>query len=326
MSPTPCDDPVLVADIGGTNTRVALADGANLRPDSIRRFANTDFPDLDAVLTRYLSDYDQPDVSSVCVAAAGPVQDRVARLTNLDWTITEPALKLATGAKRTAILNDLEAQGHALGRIAPEDLRTALPGPQKSGGSLLVVGLGTGMNAAAVHLTPWGRVVAASECGHSAMPVSCDEDLRLARYVATKAPFSHGFAGVEDVLAGRGLEAIHAFVCHEAGETSDLTAAAILTAIAAGDPLANKAARLYIRILGQVLGNLALIHLPLGGIYLIGGMARTMRPHFDRMDLAAAFRNKGRFSDFMANFAIIVVEDDYAALTGCAAYLAATPT
>ncbi|MCA3558377.1 MAG: glucokinase, partial [Rhodobacter sp.] len=26
----------LVADIGGTNTRVALADGARIRPDSVR--------------------------------------------------------------------------------------------------------------------------------------------------------------------------------------------------------------------------------------------------------------------------------------------------
>ena len=30
----------ILADLGGTNTRVALADGAHVRPDSIRRFPN----------------------------------------------------------------------------------------------------------------------------------------------------------------------------------------------------------------------------------------------------------------------------------------------
>jgi glucokinase len=36
---------------------------------------------------------------------------------------------------------------------------------------------------------------------------------------------------------------------------------------------------------------------------------------------AEAFRDKGRFAGFMANFGVGVIEDDYAALTGCAAYL-----
>ena len=42
----------------------------------------------------------------------------------------------------------------------------------------------------------------------------------------------------------------------------------------------------------------------------------------DEMGLTAAFRDKGRFAEFMGNFAVTIVEDDYAALTGCAAYLA----
>jgi glucokinase len=46
-----------------------------------------------------------------------------------------------------------------------------------------------------------------------------------------------------------------------------------------------------------------------------------MAPYFDEMGLKAAFCDKGRFGDFMGNFRVQIVEDDYAALTGCAAYL-----
>ena len=313
--------PALVADIGGTNTRVALADGDKVRAESIRRYANAGFANLEAVLTRYLAESGAPKVSGVCVAAAGPVRDGVASMTNLDWTITGAGLTAATGAAKTAILNDLQAQGHALGRIAPEHLREVIAGPSKPGAAMLVVGLGTGMNAAPVHETPWGRVVAASECGHISMPVRTDEDHRLSRFVAEVGPHAHGFAGVEDVLAGRGLERIYAFAAREAGQDRTKSGAEIMADVAAGDPVARHAAGLYIHLLGQELGNLALIHLPFGGIYLIGGVARAMQPHFDAMNLTAHFRDKGRFAKFMDSFSVRIVEDDYAALTGCAAYL-----
>jgi glucokinase len=313
--------PALVADIGGTNTRVALADGDKVRAESIRRYANAGFANLEAVLTRYLAESGAPKVSGVCVAAAGPVRDGVASMTNLDWTITGAGLTAATGAAKTAILNDLQAQGHALGRIAPQHLREVIAGPSKPGAAMLVVGLGTGMNAAPVHETPWGRVVAASECGHISMPVRTDEDHRLSRFVAEVGPHAHGFAGVEDVLAGRGLERIYAFAAREAGQDRTKSGAEIMADVAAGDPVARHAAGLYVHLLGQELGNLALIHLPFGGIYLIGGVARAMQPHFDAMNLTAHFRDKGRFAEFMASFSVRIVEDDYAALTGCAAYL-----
>jgi glucokinase len=315
----------LLADIGGTNTRVALADDKVVRKDSIAKFPNADYKargqDIAHILRDYLNQAGLASVDGVCVAAAGPVRDGVATMTNLDWSMDAAKLSAATGASKVAILNDLQAQGHALGHIAAENLRTVIDGPVRAGGSMLVVGLGTGVNAAPVHETPWGRVVPPSECGHITMPVRTEEDLRLAHFVEKWGEHAHGFAGVEDVLAGRGLEHLYAFVTSEAGAVEHKSSAEIMTALAAGEPHARATARIYIRILGQELGNLALIHLPFGGIYLIGGMSRALTPWFDEMGLSAAFKDKGRFADFMNGFSVSVVEDDYAALTGCAAYL-----
>ncbi len=304
----------LLADIGGTNTRVALADGKIVRAQTLGRYKNADFPDLGAVLRQYLTDQGVPSVQGVCVAAAGPVRDGVAVMTNLDWTIDGAMLTGATGAQAWAILNDLQAQGHALGHIT--DIRVIVDGPVRAGDAMLVVGVGTGMNAAPVHGTGAARIVAASECGHINMPIRTEEDFRLSQFIASKGPHAHGFAGVEDVLAGRGLERLYAFVSGQ-----DRAAADIMAALAAGEADARATARIYVRLLGAELGNLALIHLPFGGLYLIGGVARAMMPYFDEMGLKAAFVDKGRFAPFMENFQISVIEDDYAALTGCAAYL-----
>lgn len=309
----------IVADIGGTNTRVAVAQGMQLRDGSIRRYRNADYPGLETILRAYV---DETGVAcdGACVAAAGPVRNGVAEMTNLSWVIDGEQLRRATGAATVAILNDLQAQGHALGHIAAENLATLIDAPAPAGEAKLVIGAGTGFNAASVHETPWGRHVAASECGHAGMPVRSEADLRLARFVET----AHGFAGVEDVLAGRGLERLYAFTAAEAGTPGEQGAAEIMAAMAAADPLALATGQLYARLLGSEVGNLALIHLPFGGVYLCGGVARAFTRHLNAMGFAEAFRDKGRFSGFMANFRVQVIEDDYAALIGCTAYLAQT--
>jgi glucokinase len=320
----------ILADIGGTNTRVALAEGTRVRIDSIRRFPNAEYQargqDIAQVLRDYL-DQTGATVSGVCVAAAGPVQDGIATMTNLDWVMDGAKLSAATGARKVAILNDLQAQGQALGHIPEANLRTVISGPVKAAATMLVVGLGTGVNAAPVHPAPKGRVVPPSECGHVNMPVRTEEDFQLARFVEARLK-SEGevpHAGVEEVLAGRGLANLHAFAAYAAGHPASLTSSEVLAALDAGDATAAHAARLYVHILGQMLADLALIHLPYGGIYLIGGMSRAMTPHFARFGLQTAFREDRRVDLLRKDFAISVVEDDYAALTGCAVYLNNAP-
>lgn len=316
----------ILADIGGTNTRVALADGVQVRLDSIRRFPNAEYQARGQDIAHVLQDYlaqTGASVTGVCVAAAGPVQDGVATMTNLAWVMDAAKLSGATRATKVAILNDLQAQGQALGHIPAANLRRVIEGPVKTGAPMLVVGLGTGVNAAPVHPGPQGRVVPPSECGHVNMPVRTEEDFRLLRFIEARlrAEGDAPHAGVEEVLAGRGLANLHAFAAAEAGRPASLSSAEVLAALAAGDPVAAHAARLYVHILGQMLADLALIHLPYSGIYLIGGMSRAMTPSFASLGLTAQFREARRVDLLEQDFSVTVVEDDYAALTGCAAYL-----
>lgn len=321
----------ILADIGGTNTRVALAEGSTVQTGSIRRFPNAEYQardqDIGDILRDYLSQTGA-SVSGVCVAAAGPVQDGVATMTNLSWVMDAAKLQKATGASSCAILNDLQAQGHALGHIPADHLKCIVEGPAVTSGAMLVVGLGTGVNAAPVHGTGSDRMVAPSECGHVNLPVRSEEDLRLMRFIeallASRGDTPH--CGVEEVLSGRGLANLHAFAAAEAGESVTATSAEVLAALERGEPKAVHAAQLYTRILGQMLADQALIHLPYGGIFLIGGMSRAMGPHFSRFALGDTFREKRRVDLLTSEFSISVVEDDYAALAGCAAFLAAQTT
>lgn len=317
----PKDTYSLVADIGGTNTRVALAEGRQLVEGTIRRYRNADFPGLESVLRRYIADEAGVDPIAACVAVAGPVRDGRATMTNLNWTIDKDTLARATKAETVAILNDLQAQGHALGYIDPANIRNILPGPEvMPNAAKLVVGVGTGFNAAPVYDLQYGRIVTPSESGHANLPIRNEMELRLCQFVST----AHGFPAVEDVLSGRGLERAYAFLGQEANDPRESAAHEIMAACADGtDARAVEAARLFTRILGTVCGNLSLIQLPFGGVYLAGGVARAFAPHLTQFGFGDAFRDKGRFAGFMSNFAVHVIEDDYAALTGSAAHLTA---
>lgn len=313
----------LVADIGGTNTRCALANGRDVLPDTVRRYSNTDYTGLEAVLRQYLSDEGDVDPSAACIAVAGPVRDGKATMTNLDWAIDLETLARATRSETVAILNDLQAQGYALSALKDASLRPIIAGPDVQAdpqAARLVVGVGTGFNAAPVFQTPAGQFVPPSESGHANLPIRTEQELRLCQYVST----AHGFPAVEDVLSGRGLERVYAFFGQEENDPRAVQAQAIMASCADGsDPRALAAAALFSRILGTVCGNLSLIQLPFGGVYLVGGVARALAPYLAQFGFADAFRDKGRFAGFMSNFAVSVVEDDYAALIGSAAHIEA---
>ena len=311
--------PQLVADIGGTHSRVALADHGVLRPGSIRRLANAEQDGLESLLGAYMQSHAVSEVSGLCVAAAGPVRGDRLDMTNLDWKIDRNRLRALAGSEAPVVLiNDLQAQGHALERIAPSRLRllvsaaTSEADANTASAARLVVGIGTGFNAVAVHRARGTLLVPASECGHAHLPAQARDERAFARALASE----NGLATVEEALSGRGLEAIHRWRTGTDGKAAEISAA-----LDAGDAEARATAALYARLMGRALADLALTHLPFGGIYLIGGVARAMAPHLPGLGLAQAFCEMGRQAALMEQFAIHLIDDDYAALTGGAVYL-----
>ena len=315
------DELSLVADIGGTNTRVALCRGAELQPGSVRRYRNAGRTGLEPVLQQYLQELGQPAVAGVCIAMAGPVRDGAGEMTNLDWKIDSKTLRQATGARRCDILNDLQAQGYALGHVDPDHVTQVFTGRSAitaAHAPSLVIGIGTGFNIAPVIDFPGGRIVMPSETGHINLPLQDEQDQRLNRYLTRE----FGFPALESALSGRGLQAIYAAMMPENASKTEPEATGIMAALQdRSDPVAEQAARQFVSLLGTVTGTLALIQLPFNGIYLVGGVARAFAPWLDEFNFATAFRNKGRFSEFMENFSVFLINDDYAALTGCAVHL-----
>ena len=315
------DPLLLVADVGGTNTRVGLARGTMVDASSVRRFRNAEASGLEEVLSRYISDTGAaPDAAAAC--GAGPMRGDAVRLTNLDWWVSPSGIAEATGCATVSVLNDLQAQGFALPHIAPENLTPVLTGTGSPGpdATRLVVNVGTGLNAALVLRAGGHTIVPPSESGHVDLPVPTNDLRALDDWLSDR---HDGFASAEEALSGRGVGHLYAWVCARHGAPVDPIPPSqdVMSLLNAGDPKAVEAARVFTELLGSYAASLALIQLPFGGLYLVGGMARAMTPHLTQFGFAEAFRNKGRFSESMDQFSVSAVEDDNAALTGCAASL-----
>ena len=300
----------LTADIGGTNTRVALFDNEKLLENSCMTFSNNEYDSFETIIANYLDLVSESSVKYAGIAAAGPIEKKSAKMTNLAWSFTEKSIASITGAEQVGIINDLQAQGYGLTSLDKADLEPITVGSQNSNPNetRLVCGIGTGFNAAPVFNVGHKIFVPPSEAGHSQLSLA-DKSHQA---IFAKIGSVESFVSVEDILSGRGLEKLG-----KALTGNDETAAQIMQKASQGDENSKKVANLLTTCAGSFFGDLALILLPFGGIYLIGGVARSLKEYFKSKIFVEAFCNKGRFSKFNQKFSVHLVLDDYAALKGC---------
>lgn len=293
--------PGLLIDIGGTRSRLGLSDAGRLDPLTVQTLRNVDYPGPEAMIESYLAG--RP-IAALAAGVAGPVQSGAAQLTNIDWHVDADRLMRLTGAGAVHLINDLQAQGYALDDLPPESLARILPGTPIRG-TRLVLGLGTGCNIAAVYRAGTGLFVPPSETGHTRLPHMPDLPRGLIAHLALSAPH----LPVEAVLSGPGLARIAAWL----GEGADLPA--LLQDAQAGTT------QIALAVLGQVIGDLALAHLPTEGITLIGGLARALAPHLTRPEFTGPMQAKGPYRPIASAIPLSVLHDDTAALVGCARFL-----
>ncbi|TCK98963.1 glucokinase [Shimia isoporae] len=303
----------LVSDIGGTNTRLALADGDGVNADTLMRARNDNYASFDDVLADYLSKHDAADVDGICVAIAGPVQGTMGRLTNRDWSLKAGSFGAQCGAARAAIINDLTALGFALSRNTPEYFFGAKDGPKN--GQALVVGMGTGFNVSPTKRSLAGATVAMeAELGHAELPYSVAAIMRDDLGEAATE-----FQTFEDIFCGPGLEHLHTVISGK-----ELGGADIMAAFEAQDTDAQRTVRLFARALGQLTRAMMHQYMPRDGIAFAGSASRGVLSSDALQEFISSLTADGPGIVDAASFPLGIITDDAAALEGCRQYLVQT--
>ena len=294
----------IVADIGGTNTRICRIEDGHLNEATLQKFKNDDFDSFDQVLERYGTD----GVARLCIDIAGPVDENTARLTNRDWVFERSALADRFGFQGVHIINDLQAQGYGVWACDPFEKPPVIAAKYPRSGPKLVVNVGTGFNASPVYTVAGQAFVPQNEAGHVALAVPGMDHLTG----------TDGFLSVESLLSGRGFKN---HMTDQSGTSFDQDAD-IWDAVRDQNTQAAQAFASFAKGFGAVTGDLALTHLPFGGIFLVGGVAEAAAPLLNASGFEDGFKSKGRFGAFMDQFSVVLCDDPSNALRGCQTYLA----
>ena len=126
----------------------------------------------------------------------------------------------------------------------------------------------------------------------------------------------------EQILCGRGLVNVYRAVAEADGKPSPLAQPADITTAALGktDPVAEEALSIFATCLGRTAGDLALVFMSRGGVFLTGGIAPKILPALKAGNFRAAFEDKAPHSALMRTIPVYVVTQPLAALAGLAAF------
>jgi glucokinase len=322
---------ILAGDIGGTNTRLGIF-SAKSGPDHplvTRKYASHAYSGLEEVVRHFMGEHDVV-VQRASFGVAGPIKNNRSTITNLSWIIDGDALGRTTGIGHVTLINDLEAMAYAIPNLGATMIETINPGLPVPESIKALIAPGTGLGE--VFLT-WcgGRYRPhSSEGGHTEFGPRNTLEMALLDYLRQ----FHKHVSYERVCSGMGLPNLYAFLrdtgrypeppsfALRLAQTSDPTPVIVNAAL--DDPenhlICVAVLELFTAILGAEAGNLAMTVSPYGGMYIGGGIPPRIADYIRSDRFLAAFQNKGRLSQMVADMPIYLVTYPDTALMGAACH------
>ncbi|MFD2238729.1 glucokinase [Aureimonas populi] len=324
-SSSPLPFPILLGDIGGTNARFSILADAHAEPVTFPVLPTADFPNIDDAIRAGVLGRTALRPKSAVLALAGPIDGDEIDLTNSPWVVRPTALIGDLGFEDVLLLNDFEAQALAVAALPPGGLsQIGTGGTAQEGASRVVLGPGTGLGVAGLVRTRGMWIPVAGEGGHVDIGPRTERD----RAIWPHLPHLGERVSAEEILSGRGLVNLYRAVCAADGTAPVHSKPAQVTeaAVARRDPQSCETVDLFAIYLGRVAGDLALIFMARGGVYIGGGIFQRIAPVLKAQEMRDAFEDKEPHGELLREMPLFVITEPLAALAGLAAYARAPQT
>jgi glucokinase len=310
----------LVADVGGTNVRFAMADLEGQVVPHFDTFSAARFRSLPEAAAAYVKKTGaKPKVAAFAVA--GPVTGDKATITNLRWSMTTRELCEATGAEATLLVNDFEAQALSVPLLSGDDLQQIGGNAPVERAVKAVVGPGTGLGVGGIVWSSSRWMPIPGEGGHTSFAVETTEEMAVLEKL--REGLDH-FSN-ERILSGPGIINLYAAFAAYRGVKAQMLEASEVTrrGLYKEDPIAVEALDFFVKALGRVAGDTALTLGAQGGVYLGGGIPPKIQDALASEAFRNAFEQKGRLTPFLKPIPVFVILARDAGLRGTASALAA---
>jgi glucokinase len=325
---------LLAGDIGGTKTVLALYEERSnaTSPLCEETYASGRYESLEQIVKEFLHSRqaERERVHRAVFGVAGPVVAGKATLPNLPWVIQETELKRAFGFRGVALINDLEAIGHAVPVLAESDLERVKQGSAEPQGNIAVLAPGTGLGETFLNWDGSRYAVHPSEAGHGDFAPVDDLQIGLLGYLLKD--FDHvsyervcsgiGIPNIYAYIRDRGLAEEPAWLAREMVEARDPNAVIMGAATQEGSDcrICNLTVEIFVSILAAEAGNMVLRHMATGGLYLGGGIPPRIIPFLRKPSFEQWFVRKGRLSHLPEKTPVQVIMHRKTALVGAASF------
>lgn len=315
----------LVADIGGTNARFALArrdaDGA-LDLSAIDELQTADFESLADAARHYLDDHQASAIDGAVFAVASPVTGDAIKITNNPWKFSIAALQKDLKLKALELINDFAAVGYAVPELQRDDVQAVgctveRLASESRDGHYSVLGPGTGLGVARLILRDGESIVLGTEGGHVSFAATTPDEVQILEALWHE----HPRVSAERLLSGPGLVNLYRAVCEVAGQKAKDIDPADVTEHAKKSPdgLEARSVDLFCAVLGAFAGDAALMQGGWDGVYLAGGITQKLLPWIQRSAFREHFESKGRFRELLKKVPTIAIVHPQVGLLGSAA-------
>jgi glucokinase len=308
----------LVADVGGTNIRLAAATASGFQNQTT--WLCSDFDTLTDALTTYIETYlDKSRPTAAAIAVAGPVTGDKVDITNQRWNFSIEELRTDLKLEKLIVVNDFTAQAAAIPRLEPTDIEPIKEGIPIQDKAIAVLGPGTGLGVSGLVYSGYNWIPLAGEGGHVTLGATNEREWAILEVLQG----IFGRVSAERVLSGPGLVNLFRALCQLDGEAAVESTPAEIVELAGTSPESRAAetVRIFSGWLGTVAGDFALTLGAWTGVYLCGGVLPKMGQRFAREQFSERFVDKGRYRGHMERIPVHLVTNTEIAHLGLTALL-----
>ncbi|WP_299495408.1 glucokinase [uncultured Shewanella sp.] len=306
----------LVADVGGTNIRLAIACQSKL--NHIQTFKCAEFPSLEAAIKHYI-EFNQLNIEKACICIAGAVNDEIIKMTNLDWQFSAHSLEQYCQIKQVHLINDYHAIAMSLPQLSSKQLITISDKKAQTQAPKMVCGPGTGLGIAQLISVGKHHHCISGEGGHIAFAPTSKQQIQVLNHLLDQ----HERVSIERLLSGQGIINIYQALAVQSNVIAQPYDAQHITEhfIHKTDELCIRSIELFLEILAQFLGDLVLMNGAFGGVYIAGGILPRIIEHIDFTQFKQHYTHKGRFTGYVNQAPLYLITEPQPGLIGAAAYL-----
>lgn len=346
--------PVLIGDIGGTNSRlclIKLSSNIDTSPEVIdkKTLVSFDYESVEKLLVTYLADFKGTENYPVYAALGVPApvsNNHLLQIVNLPhWKPSngdEIAKRL--GIKKLAFLNDFVCNGYGIQSKLEEGKDYIFLNKKKIDpeGPKAMIGPGTGLGMGYLVKNPLSNYyqVRPSEGGHQDFAPKTDLEFKYLKYLRRHYNVNH--ISIERACCGPALTAMYKFLLlHEkleaeptlkekideitdtnnAEQLVEINKEIVQKGLKNECKVCRKVLKFFVDLFGNAAGNLAIFTLCSGGIYLLGGMSVALESVMIEKDrFMNAFIDKGRFTKMLKEIPIILIKETDLGMRGAQEY------